>query len=193
MLAVLILPSVDPGRDGDRHQHRERARLARQCRAARPVGDAVRVHHAPPATTAARSRADQRGHAVAGLRPGRGDDAGAFRVPGAGLAIAGSLAGKPKLPASGGTFPDARPAVRRPAGRRHHHPGRAAIPAVASRSARSRNTFAARRQDILKAQRTHHGRHALAEQSRSPSRLFDADDPGPRRRGLRSPSSIPRS
>ena len=38
------------------------------------------------------------------------------------LAIAGSLAAKKKVPASAGTFPTARRAVRRPADRRHRHP-----------------------------------------------------------------------
>ena len=53
------------------------------------------------------------------------------------VAIAGSLAAKKIVPASGGTFPTQRPAVRRPGGRRHPDRGRShLLPGARARPAR---------------------------------------------------------
>ena len=118
MLAILILPLVDPGLHARSPRWSPPAWPARQRRARTASARSSMPSPRPPATTARPSPASRQ-HAVLQHDPRASRCCiGRFLMIVPMLAIAGSLAAKKIVPAVGRHLPDPRPAVRRPAGRR---------------------------------------------------------------------------
>ena len=121
MLAILILPNVDPRLERARERAAQRrARRARQPGPARVPRDYSTRTPRPPATTAAplpASRANTPFYnstlGLAAMFMGR------FLLIVPMLAVAGSLAAKKIVPPSAGTFPTDGGAICRPSDRRH--------------------------------------------------------------------------
>ena len=102
------------------------------------------------------------------------------------MAIAGSLAAKPKLAPVGRHLPDPRPAVRRPAGRRDRHPQRPRILPRARARPDRRALPDARRQDVLTLRRRLHGRsrHEISSDASASATRPPSTDPALIRRAV---------